>query len=266
MKKLFILCLFVLVVALSGCSKNTINDKVIIVGASASPHAEILEQAREYIEAQGYQLEVKVYNDYVLPNIALDEGELDANFFQHVPYLESFNTEYKTELVAVLAVHYEPLGVYAGKSTSLDDIKDKATIAVPNDTTNYARALLLLTALGIIEVDQTKGLLITDKDITKNPHNIEIKPFEAAALPAQLVEVDYAVINGNYAVSANIPLEKLLGQEDALSVAAETYGNVIVVNKGHEESKAIKVLIAALSQEKIKEYIQATYNGTVLPL
>ncbi|MDD3171422.1 MAG: MetQ/NlpA family ABC transporter substrate-binding protein [Bacilli bacterium] len=266
MKKLFILCLFVLVFVLGGCSKNSINDKVIIVGASASPHAEILEQAREYIEAQGYELEVKVYNDYVLPNIALDEGELDANFFQHVPYLESFNVEHKTELVAVLAVHYEPLGIYAGKSTSLDNIKDKATIAVPNDTTNYARALLLLKALGLIEVDQTKGLLITDKDITENPYNIEIKPFEAAALPAQLVEVDYAVINGNYAVSANISLDKLLGQEDALSVAAATYGNVIVVNKGNEESKAIKVLIAALSQDKIKEYILKTYNGTVLPL
>ncbi|HKM29430.1 MAG TPA: MetQ/NlpA family ABC transporter substrate-binding protein [Bacilli bacterium] len=266
MKKILGVWLLVLVVLLTGCSKNKINDKVLVIGASASPHAEILEQVREYVTAQGYELQIKVYNDYVLPNIALQEGELDANFFQHLPYLNSFNEAQNTDLVSVYAVHYEPLGIYAGKSSSLTNIKDKATIAVPNDTTNYARALLLLTALGIIEVDQTKGLLITDKDITKNPYNIVIKPFEAAALPVQLVEVDYAVINGNYAVGASIPLSKLLATEDALSVAAATYGNIIAVKRGNENAEVIKVLIAALSQLQIKEYILSTYQGTVLPL
>lgn len=266
MKKLLVLWLLIFVVSLTGCSKNKINDNILIIGASASPHAEILEQARQYIEEQGYVLEIKVYNDYVLPNIALQEGELDANFFQHIPYLNSFNEEQNTDLVSVYAVHYEPLGLYAGKSNSLTTIKDKATIAVPNDTTNYARALLLLTALGIIEVDQSKGLFITSKDITKNPHNVEIKPFEAAALPTQLVEVDYAIINGNFAVSANVSLDKLLGQEDALSVAAATYGNIIAVKRGNENAEVIEVLIAALSQPKIKEYIESTYDGTVLPL
>ncbi len=266
MKKILGLWLFILVVLLTGCSKNSIDDKVLIIGASASPHAEILEQARQYIEKQGYELEIKIYNDYVLPNIALQEGELDANFFQHLPYLDSFNKEQNTDLVSVFAVHYEPLGIYAGKSNSLTTIKEKATIAVPNDTTNYARALLLLTTLGIIEVDQSKGLLITSKDIVSNPYQVEILPFEAAALPTQLVEVDYAVINGNYAVSADISLDKLLGQEDALSVAAATYGNIIAVKEGNEEAEGIKVLIAALSQPNIKEYIEATYQGTVLPL
>lgn len=254
-------CLF-----LTSCAKNTIDDKKIVVGASPSPHAEILEQTRTYIESKGYELEIRVYDDYILPNLALDEGELDANYFQHLPYLNKFNNEKHTNLVSVFTVHYEPLGLYAGKSSDLQNIPNQAKVAVPNDSTNYARALLLLDSLGLITVDDTKGIDITERDILENPHQLVILPFEAASIPAQLVEVNYAVINGNYAQSANVDRNKLLGSENHQSVALTTYPNIIAVKAENENAEAIRILIEALKQPNIKEYISNTYSvDTVLP-
>lgn len=264
--KLGCLLLITACVGLTGCKKNTIDDKTIIVGASASPHAEILRQCKDYIKENGYELEIKVYNDYIIPNQALDQEELDANFFQHLPYLNEWNEKENTNLVSALAVHYEPLGFYAGKSNSLESIKNGALIAVPNDTTNYARSLLLLHDLGIITVDETKGINITISDVLANPHKVNIKGFKAASIPAQLSEVDYAVINGNYALSANISKTKLLAAEDKDSLAATTYGNIIAVKANNVEKHAIKLLVEALSQPTISEYITNSYDGYVLPL
>lgn len=264
-KSLLFITICIVSLVLTSCAKNKIDDKKIIVGASANPHAKILEEARSYIESKGYELEIKIYDDYVVPNIALEDGELDANFFQHKPYLDNFNKQNNTHLVSVLQVHYEPLGIYAGKASSLDNLQNGAKVAIPNDTTNRARALLLLAAKGLISVNESKGLEIDINDITSNPLNLEIIPFEAASIPAQLSEVEIAVINGNYAESAKIAHDKLLAQEDKESVAATTYGNIIAVKEGNEEAEAIKVLIEALSQDSIRQYINDNYQGTVIP-
>lgn len=252
--------------ALTGCSKNSIDDKQIIVGASPSPHAEILKQCESYIKTKGYKLDVEIYTDYILPNVALKEGEIDANFFQHAPYLENWCTNNKASLVSVATIHYEPLGIYAGKSTDLSQIKDGAKIAVPNDPTNNARALLLLNDLGIIEIDQSKGIDVKKHDILSNPHNIGIIEFEAAIIPAQLVEVDYAVINGNYAITSNVDSSKLLAKEDKNSLSATTYANIVAIQDGHQDKEAIKILVEALSQQSIKDYISNTYQGGVVAL
>lgn len=263
-KLLFVtICLFTL--TLASCSKNRIDDKKIVVGASANPHAKILEQARDYIEAKGYELEIKIYDDYVVPNLALEDGELDANFFQHQPYLDNFNKQNNTHLISVLKVHYEPLGIYAGKIKSLDALKEGDKVAIPNDTTNRGRALLLLAAAGLITVDESKGLEPDIKDITSNPLKLNIIAFEAASIPAQLSEVEIAVINGNYAESAHINHDQLLIQENKESVTATTYGNIVAVKEGNEEYEAIKILIEALSRDNIREYINNNYQGTVIP-
>lgn len=261
-KFLGFVCLLVIAVCLIGCNKD---DKVITVGASPAPHAEILEQCKEYVESKGYTLEIVEFSDYILPNVGVSDGTLDANFFQHQPYLTDYNAENETDIVSVLAVHFEPLGLYAGKSTAITTITQNASIGIPNDTTNGARALLLLDSLDIIEIDSSKGLLTTKSDITSNPYNVEIVEFEAASLPAQLPSLDYAVINGNYAISNNI-IDKLLASEDKNSTAATTYANILCVNDGHEEDEKIKVLIEALTQQSIKDYINDTYNQTVVPV
>lgn len=266
LNKLFTLVIITLLAfALTGCTKNTIDDKTIVVGASPNPHAKILEQARPYIESKGYKLVIKTYTDYILPNVALTEGELDANFFQHITYLNKYNDQNNTDLASVYAVHYEPLGLYAGVSNDLNNIKQGAKIAVPNDATNFARALLLLDAQNIIVVDHSKGVDVSEKDIISNPYNVEIIKFVAESIPAQLVELDFAVINGNYAESYKIDKNKLLGQEEAEGVAANSYGNIIAVRNGNQESEAIKVLIEALSQNNIKEFILNNYQDTVIP-
>lgn len=266
LNKLFTLVIIAFAaIALTGCTKNTIDDKTIVVGASPNPHAKILEQARPYIESKGYKLVIKTYSDYILPNVALTEGELDANFFQHISYLNKYNEQNNTDLVSVYAVHYEPLGLYAGISTSLDNIKQGAKIGVPNDATNFARALLLLDALNIIEVDPSKGVDVSENDITSNHYNVEIIKFVAESIPAQLVELDFAVINGNYAESYKLDKSKLLGQEEAEGVAAKSYGNIIAVKNGNQDYEAIKILIEALSQDSIKEYILNNYKDTVIP-
>ena len=247
----------------------TANGETITltVGATPNPHAEILAQVKDDLAAEGIDLVVKEYSDYVVPNTAVEEGDLDANYFQHTPYLDSFNEENGTHLVSVGAVHYEPFGIYPGKSDDLANIADGATIAVPNDTTNEARALQLLAAQGLITVRDGAGLTATVNDITDNPHNLQIKEIEAAQLPRTVQDVDFAVINGNYAMEAGFSVGKdALATEDASSEAAQTYANVLVVKEGRENDPAIQALYAALTSDKVKDYINSTYDGAVVPI
>ncbi len=261
-----ILVLTLVTAGLVGCAKKDGADKEIVVGASATPHAEILEQARAALEADGYTLKVVVYNDYVQPNVALSSGDLDANFFQHQPYLDQYNQENKTDLVSAGIIHYEPIGVYPGKTASFDALQDGAKIAVPNDATNEARALLLLEANGLIKVKEGAGLNATKTDIVENPKNIEIVEIESAQLARSLADVDLAVINGNYAIEAGLNVAKdAIAFEEKDSAAAETYGNIIAVQKGNEGREDIKALVKALQSDTVKKYIEDTYQGAVVP-
>lgn len=236
-------------------------DKVIKVGASPAPHAELLGLVADDLAADGWTLEVIEFNDYIQPNVALNDGELDANYFQHIAYLDDYNAENKTTLVSAGAIHFEPLGIYPGKATSLADAK---TIAVPSDPTNEARALLLLQDQGLIKLKDGAGLTATKNDIAENPNGIEIIETEAASIPRTLEDVDLGVINGNYAISAGIDVATALAQEDAKSAAAEKYANIIAVRGGDENSEKAKALVAALSTPKVKEFIDATYAGAVI--
>lgn len=257
---------------LAGCAGSGSNsgsdDKTITVAASPTPHAEILTNAvADQLKEQGYTLEVKEFTDYIQPNTVTEEGEVDANYFQHQPYLDSFNEEKGTHLVSVEPIHFEPFGLYAGKTASLDALADGATVAVPNDTTNEARALQLLAAQGLITVRDGAGLTATVNDITDNPHNLQIKEIEAAQLPRTVQDVDFAVINGNYAMEAGFSVGKdALATEDASSEAAQTYANVLVVKEGRENDPAIQALYAALTSDKVKDYINSTYDGAVVPI
>ena len=246
---------------------SDLSGTTIKVAASPTPHAETLKVAKDILAEQGITLEIIEFSDYVQPNMVTENGEVDANYFQHQQYLDSFNEENGTHLVSVGDIHYEPFGIYPGKSSSLDAIADGAVIAVPNDTTNEARALQLLAAQGIIEVREDAGLTATVNDITANPHNVEIEELEAAQLPRTLADVDYAVINGNYALEAGFTAgEDALATEDAASEAAQTYANVLVVKEGRESDPAIQALLAALQSQDVKDYIDATYNGAVVAL
>jgi ABC transporter, substrate-binding protein len=240
--------------------------KKIKVGASPSPHAEILEEANKVLKDKGYELDIVVYNDYVQPNIAVDTGELDANFFQHYPYLESFNEERGTKVVSAGVTHYEPFGIYAGKVSSLDDLKDGAKIAVPNDVTNEARALQLLAAQGLIKIKDGAGLTATKNDIVENPKNIELLEVEAAQVPRSLKDVDVAVVNGNYAIEAGLKVKDALAVEDASSEAANTYANIIAVKEGNEKNEEILALLDAIQSPEVKKFIEDKYEGAVVPL
>ena len=238
----------------------------ITVGASPAPHAEILEAAKPLMAEAGYDLVIKEYNDYVQPNMAVESGDLDANYFQHLPYLEEFNAEKGTKLVSVKMIHYEPFGIYAGKTASLDALQDKAKIAVPNDTTNEARALLLLEAQGLIKLKEGAGFNATKKDIAENPKNLDIIESEAAQIPRALQDVDLAVINGNYAIAAGLKVADALATEDVASISAQTYGNVICVKEGKENDPGVLALVEALTSDTVKQYIEDTYEGAVVPL
>lgn len=240
--------------------------KEIVVGASPAPHAEILEAVAPVLEENGYKLVIKEYTDYVQPNLALDAGDLDANYFQHYPYLEQFNEENGTNIVSVAAVHYEPLGIYAGKTATLADIADGAKVAVPNDATNEARALLLLEAQGLIGLTEGAGLNATKADIAENPKNLNILEVEAAQIPRSLQDVDIAVINGNYAIDAGLKVADALAVEASDSEAATTYGNILAVQEGSENDEAINALVEALSSDEAKTFMETTYNGAVVPL
>ncbi len=247
-------------------SQDKKETKKIVVGASITPHAEILEKAKGILAAQGYELQIIEYTDYVQPNLALDAGDLDANFFQHQPYLDQFNSERGLELVSVAVIHYEPFGIYPGKTKTLEELKDGAQIAVPNDGTNEARALLLLEAQGIIKLKEGVGMEATKLDIAENPKDIKILEIEAAQLARSLQDVDMAVINGNYAIQAELNVSKdAIAVEDKDSLAADTYGNIIVVKKGDEEREEIKALVSALQSEDVKQFINDTFEGAVVP-
>lgn len=268
MKKRVIVSVVAAVLALSaltGCGGKK-EDGVITVAASATPHAEILEQVKPILEEQGYTLEVTVFNDYVQPNQVVESGEYDANYFQHIPYLDSFNEEQGTHLVNAGGIHYEPFGIYPGTKGSLSDIAEGDTIAVPNDTTNEARALLLLQDNGILTLKDGVGLEATVRDIEENPYNVEIQELEAAQVPRVKDEVAFMVLNGNYAMEAGFSVAKdAVAYELSDSEAAKTYVNVIAVKEGNENNEGIKALVAALKSDTIKEYINNTYDGGVIP-
>lgn len=236
----------------------------IKVGAGVTPHAEILREIQDDLEEKGYALEVVEYNDYVLPNTALEDGDLDANYFQHKPYLDDFNAENGTHIVGVANVHFEPLGIYAGKTERLDDLKDGAEVAVPNDTTNEARALLLLEQEGLIKLKEKAGLQATILDIEENPLNLKIKELEAAQVARAVSDVDIACINGNYAIEAG--LEEAIALESEESEAAETYANLIAVKEGNEDTEKTQALVEAVLSNKVKDFITNNYRGAVVPV
>ena len=276
MKKFLALALAaVLAVGVAACSSGETTTETtetketvkIKVGATPAPHAEILEAVKETLAADGIELEIVEFNDYVIPNTATESGELDANYFQHQPYLTDFNAQNGTHLVSVASVHYEPFGIYGGKTKSLEELADGATIAVPNDGTNEARALMLLQAQGLITLKADAGFTATVLDIESNPKNLDIKELEAAQLPRTLQDVDLAVINGNYAIEAGLNAGKdALAVEDANSEAAQTYANILVVKEGNENNEAVQALAKALLSETAKEFMNATYEGAVLPM
>ncbi|HHX11512.1 MAG TPA: ABC transporter substrate-binding protein [Clostridiales bacterium] len=267
MKKIIsaIAVLSLLTLVLTGCKAED-ETKEILVGASITPHAEILEQVKPILEKAGYKLTVKEYTDYVQPNLALDSGDLDANFFQHQPYLDGFNEERHTKLVSIAKVHYEPFGIYPGKTKSLDELAEGALITVPNDTTNEARALLLLEQEGLIKLKEDAGLKATINDIIENPKNLDILEVEAAQLAISLQDVDMAVINGNFAIQEGLKPTDALAVEDEQSLGSETFGNVIVIRVGDEDREDLKALVDAIMSDEIRDYINDTYQGAVVPL
>ena len=233
------------------------------VAASPTPHAEILNVAKEILAEQGIDLEIVEFSDYVQPNLVTESGEVDANYFQHITYLNNFNAENGTHLVSVADVHYEPFGIYAGKTASLEELQDGAQIGVPNDPTNGGRALLLLQEQGLITLKEDVGLEPTKLDIAENPHNYEIVEMEAAQLPRSLGSLDIAVINGNYAIQADLKVADALAIESAEGTAGTAYVNVLAVKEGRESDPAIQALAKALCSDEVKAFIDETYAGAV---
>lgn len=251
---------------LSGCGSDKKDDKTITVAASATPHAEILEQAKGILAEQGWTLEVTVFDDYVQPNLVVESGNFDANYFQHIPYLDSFNVEHDTHLVNAGGIHYEPFGIYPGTKSDLSTLEAGDVIAVPNDTTNEARALLLLQDNGIITLKDGVGLEATVTDIADNPIGIEIQELEAAQVSRVKNEVAFVVLNGNYALEAGFSVgNDSIAYEKSDSEAAKTYVNVIAVKEGNENSEGIKALVDVLKSDEITAYIDNTYDGAVIP-
>ena len=241
---------------------ETTEPVVLNVAASSTPHAEILEQVVDVLAEQGIDLQIHEYGDYVVPNTAVEEGEEDANYFQHIPYLESFNEKEGTHLVSVGGIHIEPMGVYAGKTASLEELPDGAEIAVPNDPTNEGRALLLLEAQGLIKLADSSNLEATPNDIVENPKNLTFKELEAAMIPNAVDEVDLSVINVNYALEAGFnPTEDALAIEDADS----PYVNIVAVKEGNENNPAVLALVEALQSDTVRDFINETYGGAVVP-
>lgn len=255
----------VLLHSLVGCgAAPEARDNTIVVGASASPHAEILNVVKDKLKEEGYELEIKEFSDYVQPNAALAAGELDANYFQHLPYLVDYNTKNDTDLISVGGIHFEPLAIFAGKSKDLHHIAQGATIAVPSDPTNEARALLLLQDNGIIELKKDAGLEATSKDIEKNPYDINIIEAEAASLPRKLEDVDFAVINGNYALSAGLSKKDVLATEDTEGLIAKKYANIIAVRAEDKDSDKTQALVSALQSADVADFITGKYQGQVV--
>lgn len=262
---------------LAGCSgskkeeasaDNSGEAEVITVAASTTPHAEILNQAKEILKEQGYDLQVTVFEDYVQPNNVVDSGEMDANYFQHINYLNSFNEENGTKLVVAEngKIHYEPFGIYPGQKASLDELAEGDAIAVPNDTTNEARALLLLQQEGLITLKEGAGVTATVNDVVDNPKKLTLVEVEAAQVPKQLQSVAFGVINGNYALEAGLNVGKdALAVEAADGDAIQQYVNIIAVKEGNESADKIVALTNALKSDEVVKYINETYEGAVVP-
>ena len=246
---------------------ETVEPKgTITVAASPTPHAEILAEAAKILAKEGWTLEVTEFEDYVQPNLVVDSGEIDANYFQHTPYLDDFNEKKGTDLVAVASIHYEPFGIYPGTKTALSDLTDGDVIAVPNDTTNEARALLLLQDNGVIKLADGAGLAATVKDIVENPHNVKIQELEAAQVSRVKDEVAFVVLNGNYALQAGFSVaHDAVAYETSASAAAKTYANVLVVKAGNENNEGVQALVKVLKSDEIKKFINDTYDGAVIP-
>ena len=265
-------------VALAGCSNggtgtaagssagSTAASTTLTVGASPTPHAQILTDfAAPKLKNEGIELKVKEYTDYIQPNKDTTSGAIDANYFQHINYLNNYNKENKTDLVSVGAIHYEPFGIYAGKSKDLSNIADGATIAVPNDPTNEGRALLLLEQEGIIKLKDSSNLESTPNDIAENPHNVQFQEVEAAAVPRTLQSVDFAVINGNYAIEAGYRVKDALAHEKAGTAAVNEYANIICTTKEKEDDTSIKALVKVLQSDDFKKYLEENFGEDVLP-
>ena len=268
MKKItaIILSLILVLGLFAGCGSKS-DEKTIVIAASPTPHAEILEIAKQELAKEGYTLEIKTFNDYVVPNTATEDGEVDANYFQHQPYLTTFNAEQGTHLVSVAAIHYEPFGIYAGTKNSIADLANGDKIAIPNDGSNRSRALLLLEAQGIITLKAGVGVEATVLDIVSYHVAVEIIEMEAAQIANVRDSVALAVINGNYALAAGLNAGKdAIATEDASSIAAQTYANILVVKEGNENSEKIQALIKALTSQAVKDFINSTYAGAVVPI
>ena len=236
------------------------------IGGTPAPHVEILEQVVPILAEQGITLDITTMNDYNTPNDAVEDGSLDANYFQHITYMNEYNESHGTHLVSVGEIHYEPFGLYAGRTASIDALQEGAQIAVPNDATNEARALLLLEQEGLITLAENAGITATVLDIVDNPLNLEIVELEAAQLPVRLPDVDMAVINGNYAIDAGLSVADALAIEDADGEAAAAYVNVVAVKEGNENNEAILALVEALKSDEISSWMEETYQGAVVPM
>lgn len=249
---------------LAGCGGGDKEKTKLKVGATPAPHAEILEVVKEALAKENIELEIVEFTEYVPLNTAVEEGELDANYFQHITYMNNFNEENGTHLVSVAEVHYEPFAIYAGKTASLDALADGAVIAVPNDGTNEARALMLLEAQGLIKLREGAGLAATKDDIAENPHNYEIQELTANLLTTTLQDVDIAIINGNYALGAGLSEDDALAFEDAAAAAAP-YVNVLAVKEGREDDPSIQALVKALQSDEVKQFMLNAYGNAVVP-
>ena len=243
---------------------GSLEGATLKVGATPAPHAEILEVVKELLAEEGITLEIAQYNDYVQPNNAVEDGSLDANYFQHITYMNQFNADNGTHLVSAAEVHYEPMGLYAGKVASLEELPDGALIGLPNDATNEGRALLVLQQEGLITLAEDAGITATINDIVDNPKNLEFSEMEAAQLPHRLADLDMAVINGNYAIDAGLNMADALAIESAEGEAAQAYVNVLAVKEGRESDPAIQALAAALCSDEVKAFIEENYNGAVV--
>lgn len=252
----------------SSTAENSSSDAastVIRVGASPSPHAEILEFAKDQLAEKGYALEIVEFTDYVMPNVALTEGDLDANFFQHTPYLTNYNESNGTDLVSACKVHFEPMGLYSETLTDVAAVSEGSKVGVPNDPTNEARALNLLEAQGLIKLREGAGLNATPLDIEENPLKLEFVELEAAQLPRNLSEFAIAAINGNYAIEAGI-LDKGIVNESSDSASAQEYANILAVRNGELESEKTKALVEVLGSDATREYINTQYQDQFIPV
>lgn len=251
----------------SSAAESSAQELVVVrVGASPTPHGEILAAVKNLMAEEGFDLQIVEFNDYVLPNLATESGEIDANYFQHITYLTDFNEKNNTHLVSAAEIHYEPFGLYPGKTSTLEELADGATIAIPNDGTNEARALLLLEAQGLIRLKEDVGVTATKLDIVENPKNLNIQEIEAAQLPRSLQDVDMAVINGNYALQNGLKASTdAVAVESEASEALKMYVNVLAVKEGNETNPGIMALIQALQSEEAKAFMDKTYEGAVVP-